>query len=251
MAEPVANTDAGRGSTLVSVAVMGAFAASMAYNLWVLGSEPIDWLIVPAVFVGWYVADFFSGTTHMYLDYRECPAGIGLDRLFHYEGSRASPEYAALHRAAMTRMKRPLDRLTFEFKVHHPRPDALGRRPLIRQIRTTVMFVTLPWSLALNLIAATPPAPPAWAMAFALTVILGTSFAQYFHGALHRDDNPWPIRLMRRLRLLMTPEAHAVHHATLRQDFATNSGWANPVLNVVFNALRRRGWLRDEGLEPR
>lgn len=251
MATIYPESDAGRGSALISAIVMTLFAASIGYNLWSLGAGPLDWWTIPAALAGWYLADFFSGTTHMYLDYRQCPPGIGLDRLFHYEGSRASAEYAALHRAAMARMKRPLDRLTFEFKVHHPRPDALGRRPIVRQIRTTVMFVTLPWSAALNIACAIPPAPPAWAIAGALVVILGTSFAQYFHGTLHRDDNPWPVRAMRRIGLLMTPEAHAVHHETLRRDFATTSGWANPVLNLLFARARRRGWLRDEGLEPR
>ena len=48
----------------------------------------------------------------------------------------------------------------------------------------------------------------------------------------------------------MTPAAHQRHHDTLQRDFATNSGWSNPVINRLFLALRARGYLRDEGLVP-
>jgi hypothetical protein len=55
---------------------------------------------------------------------------------------------------------------------------------------------------------------------------------------------------MRRIGLLMTPKAHALHHATLRQDFATNTGWSNPLVNILFCIATRRGWLSEAGLEP-
>src|SRR5205823_2243591 len=127
-----------------------------------------------------------------------------------------------------------------DFKNHHPRPDALGRRSLWRQIDSTVLFGTLPVSLALNLACLILPVP-GWFVAGAVAMLIGGTFAQYFHGSLHRPDNPWFIEAMRRVGLLMTPAAHAKHHATLQRDFSTNCGWANPVLNRLFNLLRRRG----------
>ena len=81
--------------------------------------------------------------------------------------------------------------------------------------------------------------------------IIGGTRARYFHGTLHRADNPWVVRAMRRVGLLMTPQAHALHHATLRRDFATNTGWSNPLVNAIFRAAMRRGWLDEAGLEPR
>ena len=48
----------------------------------------------------------------------------------------------------------------------------------------------------------------------------------------------------------MTPEAHALHHATLRRDFATNTGWSNPLVNLIFRAAMSRGWIDERGLEP-
>ncbi|MFX9016040.1 fatty acid desaturase CarF family protein, partial [Acinetobacter baumannii] len=83
-------------------------------------------------------------------------------------------------------------------------------------------------SLALNLAVTLLPVP-GWISAGVVAAIGGGAFAQYFHGTLHRDDNPWFVTAMRRMGLLMTPEAHQLHHDTLKRDFATNSGWSNPL----------------------
>jgi hypothetical protein len=96
-----------------------------------------------------------------------------------------------------------------------------------------------------------PFAVPGWLIAGAIVLIIGGTLAQYFHGTLQRADNPWIVRAMRRVGLLMTPEAHALHHATLRQDFATNTGWSNPLVNAIFRVATSRGWLTEPGLEPR
>jgi hypothetical protein len=208
-----------------------------------------DWRWIPAALAGWYVADLLSGLTHMYMDYRPCTPGIGLDRLFHYAGSRESADYLALRDSVMPRIS-PFERLVYDFKNHHPRPDALGRRPFFVQIGSTILFVSLPTSIFINVMALTT-ALPGWLVAGLLALIAGGTLAQYFHGTLHRADNPWIVSAMRRARLLMTPEAHALHHATLRQDFATNTGWSNPVVNMVFRAAVRHRWLDESGLEPR
>jgi hypothetical protein len=216
------------------------FVASLALNLWFAGVP--DWTWIPAALAAWYVADLLSGLMHMYMDYRPCTPGIGLDRMFHYAGSRESADYLALRDSVLPRIS-PFERLVYDFKNHHPRPDALGRRPFLVQIGSTILFVSLPVSILLNLVSLAV-AVPGW-------VIVGGTLAQYFHGTLHRPDNPWIVHAMRRVGLLMTPEAHALHHATLRQDFATNTGWSNPLVNVVFRVATNRGWLSEAGLEPR
>jgi hypothetical protein len=223
------------------------FVASLALNLWFAGVP--DWTWIPAALAAWYVADLLSGLTHMYMDYRPCTPGIGLDRMFHYAGSRESAEYLALRDNVLPRIS-PFERLVYDFKNHHPRPDALGRRPFLVQIGSTILFVSLPISILLNLVSLAV-AVPGWVIAGAVVLIVGGTLAQYFHGTLHRADNPWIVHAMRRAGLLMTPEAHALHHATLRQDFATNTGWSNPLVNVVFRFATNRGWLNETGLEPR
>jgi hypothetical protein len=227
--------------------VTALFLASLALSLWFAGVP--DWRWIPAALVAWYVADLLSGLTHMYMDYRPCPPGIGLDRLFHYDGSRESPDYLDLRDRVMPKIS-PFERLVYDFKNHHPRPNALGRRSFLVQIGSTIIFVALPFSILLNLICALMPVP-GWLVAGAVVLTAGGTLAQYFHGTLHRADNPWIIRAMRRIGLLMSPEAHALHHETLRQDFATNTGWSNPLVNAIFRAAMSRGWIDEAGLEPR
>jgi len=223
------------------------FAVSLALNLWLAGAP--DWRWIPAALAGWYIADLLSGLTHMYMDYRPCTPGIGLDRLFHYSGSRESADYLAMRDRVMPQIS-PFERLVYDFKNHHPRPDALGRRPFLVQIGSTILFASLPASILLSL-AWVAVAVPGWLVAGLVVLIVGGTLAQYFHGTLHRADNPWIVRAMRSVGLLMTPKAHALHHATLRRDFATNTGWSNPLVNAIFRVAERRKWLDQAGLEPR
>ncbi|WP_375381769.1 fatty acid desaturase CarF family protein [uncultured Sphingomonas sp.] len=212
-----------------------------------MASAPSLWL-VPAALLGWFLADLMSGVVHMVMDYRSSPSGIGLDRLYFYEGSRESDEYLAMRRAAFAQMN-PVERITYDFKNHHPRPDALGRRSMRTQVGATVLFTTLPFALLANAVLALAGWPVA-IVALLVSFLIGATFAQYFHGTLHRADNPWPVRLMRGLGLLMRPEDHRHHHDTLARDFSTINGWSNALLNAVFRIAHRRGWLRDEGLTP-
>ena len=221
-------------------------ALSLGINLWFAGVP--DWRWIPAALGAWYIADLLSGLTHMYMDYRPCTPGVGLGEMFHYAGSRESDEYLALRDRVMPQIS-PFERLVYDFKNHHPRPNALGRRSFIVQIGSTILFFSLPASVVLNLLCLAVPVP-GWLLAGAVVLILGGTLAQYFHGTLHRPDNPWIVHAMRRVGLLMTPEAHALHHETLRRDFATNTGWSNPVVNLVFRMAMQRGWLRESGLEP-
>lgn len=223
------------------------FVLSLALNLWFAGSP--DWRWIPAALAGWYVADLLSGLTHMIMDYRPCTAGVGLAEMFHYAGSRESTDYLALRDRVLPRIS-PFERLVYDFKNHHPRPDALGRRSFLVQIGSTILFVSLPFSILLNL-RCLAVAVPGWLVAGAVALAIGGTLAQYFHGTLHRTDNPWIVNAMRRVGLLMTPEAHALHHATLRRDFATNTGWSNPLVNAIFRVAINRGWFNEAGLEPR
>ncbi|MFC0204950.1 fatty acid desaturase CarF family protein [Novosphingobium soli] len=223
------------------------FLASLGMNLAFAVADP-HWAAIPAMLAAWYLADLLSGLIHMYMDYRACRPGMGLDAIFFYEGSRESEEYQRMFRERMARLN-PFERISYDFKNHHPRPDALGRRQLWRLIGSTVIAGALPLSLLANA-AAVLWQVPGWAMAGIFAFLVGGAFAQYFHGTLHRRENPWFIVALRRAGLLMSPEAHQIHHDTLKRDFATNSGWSNPLVNRLFDHLRARGRLPDAHLEP-
>lgn len=224
------------------------FLCAAAFDLAWLALVPLDWWAVPAVLFGWYLADAASGITHFYLDYRPCTPGVGLRELFFYEGDRGAEPYLTQRRETMARI-RPFERVIFDFKTHHPRPNALGRRSFYVVVRSTLLFAALPASLALAAVCLTTPIP-GWALAGADSLLVGGTLAQYIHATLHRAKNPWPIRPLRAIGAIMTPEAHGVHHATLDRDFCTLVGWANPAVNALFRLCCRRSWLTSAGLEP-
>lgn len=232
---------------ILARALLLLFLLSLGLNAGLALTDP-HWLMLPAMLVGWYLADLLSGVIHMYMDYRACTPGKRLDDIYFYAGSRESEEYQTMLRERM-RTIGPFERISYDFKNHHPRPDALGRRPVWRLIGSTVIVAALPLSLAANL-AGWLWDIPGWVLAGLVSFLIGGGFAQYFHGSLHRQANPWFIGALRRVGLLMTPAAHQVHHDTLQRDFATNSGWSNPVVNRLFTFLRRRGHLPDANLEP-
>jgi hypothetical protein len=202
----------------VRVFSLAAFGISLMVN-GVAMIAGFDWPCVAALLAGWYLADFASGVVHMLLDYHPCPDGLGLADIFNYAGSRESAEYLGLRADRMGRLT-ALQRVAYDFA-----------------------------SLALNALVLSGKAP-GWLIALGVSLILGTAFAQHFHGSLHRRQVPRHIAVLRQLGLLMDPAAHQAHHDTLQRDFATNCGWSNPVVNRLFAALRAHGMLDDAGLEP-
>ena len=206
-----------------------------------------DWTIVPALIIGWLVADIMSGLVHILFDYLPVPAKYEIDRIF-FHPTRNSAEYTRL-KTQLLRRAGPVYHIAFDFKVHHLRPEAFGHRSFWKLTRAIVLPISLPFSLAVNALALTA-APPAWFLAAAIVLTLGSALSQYFHSALHRTAAPAPIRALQKLRLLMSPADHEKHHLTYRTAFCTINGWGNPLVDRVFLALHRRGLLTEAGLEP-
>lgn len=235
------------GAMIRQRTIPAIFLTSVSCNAF-LALREISWLTVPALLLGWHLADLLSELVHMYMVYRPCTPGKRLGDIFFFEGSRESEEYLTLLRKRMATID-PFERISYDFKNCHPRPDALGRRPLWRLIGSTVLLAALPISSLANFAGLFVPVP-GWIMASLVAFLLGGGFAQYFHGSLHRRNNPWFIAALRHAGLLMTPAAHQIHHDTLQRDFATNCGWSNPAINRVFRVMRSRGMLDDSGLIP-
>jgi hypothetical protein len=223
------------------------FFASLAFDAWRIGGRLDVWMI-PAAFAGWYVADFFSGVVHMYMDYHPCTPGNGLKEIYFWEGSRDTAAFAAKQAEVYARISL-FERIVYDFKKHHPMPDLLGRHPLFHLMKAPTFLVVLPLSLAFNLLLLFWKAP-GWLILAVMILFVGSSLTQYFHGTLHRTRTCFMVRHMRRLGLLISLEGHQAHHATLVQDFSVISGWSNPVVNRLTNFLLRRGWINEAGLEP-
>jgi hypothetical protein len=223
------------------------FFASLAFDAWRIGLR-VDWLMIPAAFAGWYLADMMSGLVHMYMDYRPCTPGQGLADIYFWPGSRETAEFEARQAEVYARISR-FERIVYDFKKHHPMPDLLGRHGLFHLMRAPTFYVVLPVSLEFNALRRFWKAP-GWLIVGVMVMLVGSSLSQYFHGTLHRERACAAVRAMRRLGLLMSLKAHQAHHQTLVRDFGVVSGWSNPLVNVVVKALLKQGWLDEAGLEP-
>ena len=223
------------------------FFASLALDL-ALAAPNLDWRVAPAALMGWYAADLASGLVHMYMDYRPCRPGSGLRELYFWQGSRETPEFIARQTEVYERISR-FERLVYDFKKHHPFPDLLGRHEFLHLMKGPVFVVTLPLSVALNLVFLMLPAP-AWTLVGSVVFLLGAGVSQAVHGTLHKTTVGPVIETMRSLGLVMSVDAHKLHHETLTRDFSVLNGWSNPLVNFCASSLLRAGVLRPEGLEP-
>ena len=208
----------------------------------------LDWRVLPAALVGWYLADLVSGLVHMYMDYRPCRPASGLKDLYFWEGPRDSPEFLSRQREVYAQISL-FERIVYDFKKHHPFPDLLGRHSFLHLMKGPTFLLALPASLAVNL-AFLALRPPAWLIVGVAVLLAGAGMTQAFHGALHRDDVGPLLRGLRRARLAMSRRAHKLHHDTLTQDFAVINGWSNPVVNLCATTLLRMRVLQSDGLEP-
>lgn len=176
-----------------------------------------------AMFCGWFLADFASGVIHMLLDYIPCNNNVDLDKLFFYHGDKSSAEYKALRKAIFSRISY-FQQILYDFKVHHPNPSSLGRRDIVYQIGSTVQFVSLPLSTLFLFLISFYPLSGFITILFNVFLI-GVTFSQYFHGMLHTEEKHIFISILRKTRLIMTPQMHNKHHLSLKEDFSVINGW--------------------------
>lgn len=56
------------------------------------------------------------------------------------------------------------------------------------------------------------------------------------------DTVPIPpvIRLLQRMRILLNPSVHNLHHVRFESDFSSVNGWSDPLTNPLFGTIARR-----------
>ncbi|MCJ8311906.1 MAG: carotenoid synthesis regulator CarF [Saccharospirillaceae bacterium] len=211
------------------------------YSVWNIWSIPIFFLAL-------YVADVFTGFVHIYFDYRPCVSGVGLRELFFYKGSKGSDEYIKMRRKTMTKIS-AFQELTFDFKIHHPSPDTLGRRGFVKLTVGGIVFGGLPASLLLLLLAQLNLLNQYFIL-FSLIFIAAMVISQYTHSCAHKKKIPYIPNILQKIRFFVSPERHDVHHQTLNRDFCILNGWSNPLVNMIFDYCEKKSWVDMSGLEP-
>jgi hypothetical protein len=223
------------------------FVSALAASAMRVGLDP-SWAVLPALLLGWFVADAGSGLSHIWLDYHPCAPGRGLADLYHFRGNRSEEAYERRYREVMAGMP-VVQRILFFNKSHHPRPNKLARQPMLHAIRPAMVAGGLGFALALA-VAAHAADLPGWLVAGLAAANAGSVLSQHIHALAHRAAVPAPVRWLRAAGLLLSPRRHAQHHATYDRRFCMVNGWADPLVDGVFRLALRRRWLDPAGLVP-
>lgn len=207
-----------------------------------------NWYIVPVILFAWFSADFVLGLIHFYLDYVGCPKGIGLKALTMHP-NRMSNEYFRLKADTMKHLGF-IERIAFDFKVHHIYPKALGRRDFSSLVTESTMTHVLPL-LILMRIAIDFYEVPDWIVLYTLVMCLGFFLGQYAHANTHKskEDISFLVRWLQFLRIFLTIERHSLHHNRFERSFCILNGWADCCIDPIANYLLKSGWLKRVNLD--
>lgn len=133
------------------------------------------------------------------------------------------------------------------FREHHVDQEAITRHDVI-EVNATSCMIAIPF-LAYGLWAGAGPFGQAYTAAIGLSGML----TNQIHSWAHRPNNPWWIRALQKSRLILSPEAHALHHdKPFTNHYCITTGWLNaPFARIGW--YRGLEWLisRVTGAEPR
>lgn len=128
------------------------------------------------------------------------------------------------------------------FREHHKDPLAITRHDFVEANGDNCIFA-LPVLLPTYLFLPTPH--HAWAVVtglFVLLLSLGVLLTSLAHGWAHRDQRPRWVSWLQRVRLVVSPAHHAVHHQPPhKRHYCITNGWLNGLLDRTrfFRRLER------------
>ena len=181
----------------VSAAVVGLQAVSLALVPW--GSLSIMVGVV-AVLVAYLVADFVNGLVHMIMDNTDTYGGV------------VGPLIAVFH-------------------LHHRTPLYTDANPAAIYVLESGSKHWLVPYLAALVCAQTLGLPAGLNLTLVLVGIL-SSLAEVSHYLCHNSTHP-AVRLLQRLRLLLPPEHHDLHHTQDNVAYAFLNGLTDPLLDAI------------------
>jgi len=163
------------------------------------------WLILPALLLGYLLADLLSGTAHWFCDtfFEEDTPVIG--------------------------------KIVIQpFRDHHVHPQRITRYRFIEQDTTNFFLLLAPLALAFWLGAPRTGSGAAllWCCGLA-GLALGSFGTNCFHKWAHARKAPVVVRWLQRSGLILGPGRHQHHHGDYSRGFCVTSGWMNPLLDAI------------------
>lgn len=161
-----------------------------------------------------YFSDFVTGLPHIYFDKRK----------IYYDTSK------------MDLITDGLNNVAYGFQVHHKNPTKFIENVLITSNYgqfELLTFVSTPLYIITNCFT------NSHVLVFMYTFLLVGSSAQIFHGYSHMPivQVPYVIRVLQRYNIILSNKEHLRHHKKNDHYFTIVNGWANPLLNVVYDYI--------------
>ena len=127
------------------------------------------------------------------------------------------------------------------FREHHVDPEHLGRKDFFDASSSNAWLALALQGSWLWLSSPATRALEVFAASFALSLSTWVFLTNTFHQWAHQPAPPRVARVLRRLRLAITPEQHARHHRAGDRAYCVATGWCNAALERwrVFERLER------------
>ena len=218
--QPVVLTVLKAGALVAAVSVLVLFSVRLAGPLLTPSAWP--WLAT-GFLVGYLLADLLSGTVHWFCD------------------SFFAPDTPLIGRT-----------IIHPFRDHHDHPDAITQYGFLEQDSTSYMIIIPPLLLALRAGGPDVTSPTAvFIHGLLFTFAVGALGTNLFHKWAHARRVPPGVRWLQERGIILSPEAHHLHHSAYTHGYCVTHGWMNVILDRVDFFGRAERLIRTAMRRPR
>ena len=133
------------------------------------------------------------------------------------------------------------------FRMHHLYPRDICVHNLVTTVGNTCILAVPVLLFCLYLLWAIEHGLLAFAILCTTLMAAATVATNLFHKWAHQENPSGSVRLLQRLRLVLDPEHHELHHRRpFDKHYCITNGWLNPLLNKIrfFRKLEAMlGWI--------
>ena len=210
-----------KGCALVAaVSVLGMFSLGLADPLLTPSAWP--WLATGSL-VGYLLADLLSGTVHWFCD------------------SFFAPDTPLIGRTVI-----------HPFRDHHDHPEAITRYRFLEQDSTSYVITIPPLLLAVGAGGPDVTSPSAlFIHGLLFTFAVRSVGTNIFHKWAHAKSVPIGVRWLQKRGVILSPEAHDLHHSGYTHGYCVTHGWMNVILDRVDFFGRAERLIRTAIRRPR
>ena len=165
----------------------------------------LSWLVLPALFLGYLLADFITGTIHWFCD------------SFFDEETPVIGNF-----------------IIYPFREHHSHPLIITKDKFIEQ-DTTSFFIFMPFLYFATFTEISYLNSPnsIYGHFILIGVCIGTFCTNLFHKWAHQRNQNFIIKKLQKLGLILNPNSHKKHHVDHSRSYCVTSGLMNPILDYI------------------